>query len=179
MMVMILISYLLCDLCQAICQHAGGKEDLDPDKYTQQQLEKTYWLCIFAINQHVSICHESWLRCSCGREKYPAGHQLCEVDKFEEVMRGMKHHAVAMDVKLTTFTRVWVLLEMHTAVMMRMQTQYFGAESEEAMDLLSIPSAEDAEASVADDNARIIAKVRQAMMMAAAHGEVELLQELI
>jgi len=42
-----------------------------------------------------------------------------------------------------------------------------------------IPSAEDPEASVADDNARIIAKVRQAMMMAAAHGEVELLQELI
>jgi hypothetical protein len=74
----------------------------------------------------------------------------------------MKQHAVAMDESLTTFTRVWVLLEMHTAVMMRMQTQYFGAVSED-IDLLSIiRSAEDAEASVADDKARIVAKIRQA-----------------
>jgi hypothetical protein len=159
------------------------------------------------------------------------------MDKFEEVMTMMKQHAVAMDANLDTFTRVWVLQELHTAAMMRMQTQYIGAESEEAIDLLSIiPSAEDAKASVPDDKARIVAKIRQAdggvaafdaimsaniikelcfnergllpggrdaaldavrkypscinscssrglggtlLMMAAAHGEVELLQELL
>ena len=69
----------------------------------------------------------------------------------------MKQHAVAMDANLATFTRVWVLLELHTAVMMRIQTQYFGALSASA--LLSIPSAQHAEASVADTKLALLLRL--------------------
>ena len=151
----------LTNIVKAICQHAGGKEDLDPRAYTKQQLQKTYWLDIFAINQHVSICHEPWLGCTCGREKYAAGHELCEVDKFVQVMLQMKQHAVAMAANLTIFRLVWVLLELHTAMMMGLLTQYCGVVSEKFLMRPFIPSVEDAKASVAEDKVRILNAIRR------------------
>jgi hypothetical protein len=89
---------------------------------TQQQLHKTYWLCIFAINQHVSICHESSCCAAPAGERSISGHEVCEVHKFEEVMMMIKQHAVAMDANLTTFTRIWVLLELLVAKVRGMRT---------------------------------------------------------
>jgi len=83
------------------------------------------------------------------------------VDKFEEVMMMIKQHAVAMDANLTSFTRVWVLLELHEAIARGMQTHYCGTKHDETLASLTIPSAETAEASVAADKARILAGIRK------------------
>ena len=113
-----------------IAQHATGlsgyfleffvNNDLQHDEDALEELgvhsdvfEKTYWMCIFAVDEHISICGECWgchkalgdkweaahyradpclvcgkakyNPCSCGSVKYPTGHPLSEVDKFHKV----------------------------------------------------------------------------------------------
>lgn len=152
------------NLVVAICQHAGGKSQLFEHCYTKEELDKTYWLCIFAVNQHVSICRD----CPCGAEKYPAGHPRCQMDKFAQVMERMKTHALALDPKLRTLTRVWVLDELNMAInhvldKPGLDTVFYGADIDEKILLCpegSIPSVEDAEASYPEDKVLILGRIK-------------------
>jgi len=147
---------------QAICQHAGGKTDFNPRSYTREELDKTYWLCIFAVNQHVSICKSSWINCNCQNVIYDSTHPLCEMDKFEDVMKLMTRHAVALDANLTTFTRVWVLEEIYTAnVRMNLNTDYCGTVSESSMKSPKLRTVEYAQASIQADRDRILEGIRK------------------
>jgi len=94
-------------------------------------LKLVYWLCIFCVNQHVSICGATWggkdsvtgepyAACSCGKEKYTSGAR-CEMNKFDpmialfkELQPGYKH-LIAGDSKLVLFTRIWVIAEVAEA----------------------------------------------------------------
>ena len=129
---------------------------MNPRSYTREELNKTYWVCIFAVNQHVSICKSSQINCRCANTIYDSAHPLCEMDKFEFVMKLMKRHAVALDANLTTFTRVWVLEELFTAnVRMNINTDYCGTVNGASMKSPNIRSVEDAQASLQADKDRI------------------------
>mmetsp|Transcript_56062 Transcript_56062/g.156188 ORF Transcript_56062/g.156188 Transcript_56062/m.156188 type:complete len:571 (-) Transcript_56062:427-2139(-) len=100
-------------------------------------LSLTYWLCIFAINQHFSICGTCWIcnpqtseelrkpvcgcgkpkfnPCSCGALKWKRGDELFELDKFEQVVKRMRGQVVSVDSDLATLTRIWVVAEINEA----------------------------------------------------------------
>merc|ERR1719352_127265 len=52
------------------------------EELSNDVLDQTYWLCIFAVNEHMSICGDCWIckpqtpeqlrapRCQCGKEKF-------------------------------------------------------------------------------------------------------------
>ena len=101
-------------------------------------LEETYWLCIFAVNEHASICGDCWScrgkdkwcpeqfaenPCSgCGKVKFnPCGclsrklwqdDDDYEIDKFDEVVKLMEGGlVVSLDPQLAALKRVWVVAE--------------------------------------------------------------------
>jgi len=87
------------------------------------------------------------------------------MDKFGEVMMMMKHHAVALDGELKSFSRVWVLAELHTALTRGMQTQYCGSVKPallEDSEGVKVPRVQDAQASVEDDKRRILQQIEAA-----------------
>ena len=79
-------------LVEAILGHASGQILPAENVLSSEELEKCYWLCIFGVNQHVSICGTLENPCSCGATKYVNGHRRCEMDKFGLMMR---HFAVS------------------------------------------------------------------------------------
>eukprot|EP00439_Symbiodinium_sp_Y106_P086849 s519_g36.t1 len=102
------------DLIEAEVQDAG-------------QLDSSRWLCIFAVNQHVSICDKTWggkdsllgrpyIPCGCRKEKVHSGI-FCEMNKFDAMIALFKErhpryeHVVAVDDGLHVLTRIWVIAE--------------------------------------------------------------------
>ena len=102
-------------------------------------LNKAYWLCIFAVNEHLTICGDCWtckpstqaefaaLRCKCGKRKFnpcdcgslklKKGDEKFEVDKFDDVVKLMKGGlVVSLDPELQTLKRVWVVAEIGEAM---------------------------------------------------------------
>lgn len=146
-------------LVKAICQHASGKMELFSHMYTEEELDKTFWLCIFGVNQHVSICPSN---CPCGSPKYLAGTK-CQMDKFALVMKNIPRHALAMDLQLQTLTRVWVLSELDEAMNGEVPkpTEFCGIVSNEMRDDPHVPSIQDAAATYPQDKERIIAEIQR------------------
>lgn len=142
------------DLVRAICSHASGKMELFADFYSDSELNKTFWLCIFGVNQHVSICDTIPEPCTCASPKYKSG-LLCQMNKFPLVMQHIRKHALAMDSKLQTLTRVWVLSELNTALYSdTLDTEFCGVDLDLEKLLnanLLIPSVRDCEASYAGE----------------------------
>jgi urocanate hydratase len=104
---------------------------------------------------------------------YDSSSPLCEMDKFEDVMKLMKRHAVALDANLTTFTRVWVLEELYTAnVRMNLVTDYCGTVSKSSMKSPNIHTVEDAQASIQADKDRILEGIRRGPGGVAAFDQV-------
>eukprot|EP00900_Chrysochromulina_parva_P007735 jgi/Chrpa1/16963/Chrysochromulina_OHIO_Genome00004793-RA len=146
-------------LVRAICEHAAGKNELFPHMYTQAERAKTYWLCIFAVNQHAAACH--FMGCSCGCPKFGSGDVKCQVDKFPRVMRRMSSHGLAMDLQLRTLTRVWVLSELETAMHSSppLATKFCGVVSTEILERPEVPSVLQAEASFEADRELILTAI--------------------
>eukprot|EP00927_Polykrikos_kofoidii_P065090 TRINITY_DN60888_c0_g1_i1.p1 TRINITY_DN60888_c0_g1~~TRINITY_DN60888_c0_g1_i1.p1 ORF type:complete len:551 (+),score=50.44 TRINITY_DN60888_c0_g1_i1:65-1717(+) len=155
---------LFLGLVRAIAQCVAGKESLSLDSYTDEELQSTWWLCIFGVNQHRSICGTQWNPCDCGADKFLDG-DLCEMNKFAEVMRFIPRHALAMDPTLKTLKRIWVQSEVGEALASGKNTHFFGNPSL----LLSkaafvqgssiVPRVQDAEATYEADKTRILAHV--------------------
>jgi len=110
--------------------------------FMKEELDETYWLCIFAVNEHRAICGDCWTcnpggcsgwtsadfanpycncglkrnPCSCGSLKYGPGDPSYEIDKFPLVVQQMKGGLVAsLDARLQTLRRVWVVSEVAEA----------------------------------------------------------------
>jgi len=114
-------------------------KDLSPDK-----LANKYWLCIFAVNQHHTVCGDCWTchelpkwldnpkihiqanrcllcdeikpyPCSCGSTKWGPQDEDCEIDKFSLVLAEMEEVVVALDGTFSAFTRMWCVSEIAEA----------------------------------------------------------------
>lgn len=149
-------------LVLAICEHAAGKQFLYVDMYTEEELRKSYWLCIFGVNQHVSICGTTFNPCDCGGPKHVWGMQ-CQMDKFSLMMDNIPNHALALDPSLRTVTRVWVLSELDEALHGNVEklTCFCGNVDPEFQINPSPPSVEQAEASFPSDKDLIVGKIKE------------------
>mmetsp|Transcript_1374 Transcript_1374/g.3696 ORF Transcript_1374/g.3696 Transcript_1374/m.3696 type:complete len:780 (+) Transcript_1374:70-2409(+) len=89
---------------------------------------RTYWMCVFSVNQHRALCGASsvpqgkdtvtgkrYRVCPCGGQKYSEG-AFCEADKFHLVMSELNspgfRFVMAVDQKCRTLTRAWCMLEL-------------------------------------------------------------------
>jgi hypothetical protein len=98
--------------------------------------------------------------CNCKQVKHFNGDPLCEMDKFDDIVKMMKQHAVALDSELKTFSRVWVLSELNAALALGMQTQYCGKVKHTNAAAVHIPSVKDAEASFPADKELILKRIK-------------------
>jgi len=90
-------------------------------------LSSRWWLCIFCVNQHISICNATWggadtvtkipyRPCDCGQAKHSDGEE-CEMNKFDQMIeliqkRQPKYkHVIAADLRLGALERIWVIAE--------------------------------------------------------------------
>lgn len=146
---------------KAITQFAAGKESLDAKDYSEIQLRLTFWLCIFAVNQHTAICGTSRNPCSCGSEKFLPPHPQAEIDKFEDVMHNIRSHMVAMDLSLSVLKRVWVLAEIGVAIKLGKKTLFLGSLPEDLVlhGSAHVPLVQDGEASDERDKDRILHEI--------------------
>jgi len=125
-------------------------------------LKMPYWMCIFAVNQHVSICGTESFPCNCGRQKYPSGHERCQVDKFDEVMNLMPDGiTVALDAELQTLSRAWCLAEIGEAIRLNQRIRFVGkiVNQPSAIDI-TVPSVAACQATYPSDREFILEKIR-------------------
>ncbi|CAE7330022.1 unnamed protein product [Symbiodinium sp. CCMP2592] len=102
-------------------------------------LEYTYWICAFAVNQHVSICHSNpYDRDPLTQELHPVCHCSCvniidpdgrssasEINKFDDMMchlvrTGGCRQVIAADQDLDLFHRAWCVAEIAEAKRLQM-----------------------------------------------------------
>ena len=127
--------------------------------YTDEEKAKTFWLCIFGVNQHVSIC--KWENpnrsCSCATvDPYKPQDARFEMDKFSLIMESISQHGLALDAGLVTLKRVWVLSELDYAMSHGLETKFCGEVNMEVLQSPVVPSVRDAEASYPEDKDRIV-----------------------
>lgn len=148
-------------LVEAIMGHASGQLLPAENVLSEEELEKTYWLCIFGVNQHVSICGTAHNPCDCGSPKFLNGHPCCEMDKFGLMMQHIQEHALAIDRQMVTLTRIWVLKELQTALAMAIPTEFNGTMSFSGAfaDEQHLPSVREAEASRQEDRHLILGDI--------------------
>lgn len=132
-------------------------------------LDKRYWLCIFAINEHHAICGTSSNPCTCGAKKFLDNHELCEVNKFGDVMRLMDCLVVSLDRDLVTLSRVWCIAEIGMALQQGKDIKFnlagFGLSNKCKHKLLAqgiasvLRNVEDCEATNESDRAMILSSI--------------------
>jgi len=145
-------------LVEAIMAHASGQVLANAEMCTEDDLEKTYWLCIFGVNQHVSICGTESYPCDCRAEKWLNDHPLCEMNKFGLMMKHISEHVLVMDNNLVSLSRIWVLKELHTALSLGISTELCGDVPGD-MSVIHMPSVRDALATREEDKRFILADV--------------------
>eukprot|EP00438_Fugacium_kawagutii_P018635 Skav224581 [mRNA] locus=scaffold246:222256:224421:- [translate_table: standard] len=98
------------------------------------RLDDTYWICAFAVNQHISICHSNPFDrdpftnelhpvCTCSSVNIsdPDGRSTTsEINKFDDMMyhlatTGICRQVVAVDQQLDLFRRAWCVAEIAEA----------------------------------------------------------------
>ena len=103
------------------------------------RLDDTYWICAFAVNQHISICHSN----PCDRDPFTNQlHPVChcnstniidsdgrsassEINKFDDMMHllattGGCRQVIAVDKPLDLFRRAWCVAEIAEAKRLQM-----------------------------------------------------------
>eukprot|EP00927_Polykrikos_kofoidii_P083794 TRINITY_DN8664_c0_g1_i1.p1 TRINITY_DN8664_c0_g1~~TRINITY_DN8664_c0_g1_i1.p1 ORF type:complete len:651 (-),score=107.70 TRINITY_DN8664_c0_g1_i1:1777-3606(-) len=115
------------DLVRSIVRHASGGDMWqlgssfeDACRLYEPFLHKRYWVCLFCVNEHRSICGDPFIKCTCNLEKYKEASPRCEYDKFESVAEILHDRGdsmiVALDSELHAFRRAWVMEEMYIAI---------------------------------------------------------------
>ena len=103
------------------------------------RLDDTYWICAFAVNQHICICHKNPYDrdpltnelhpvCSCSSVNLvdPDGRSTAsEVNKFDDMMHhlveaGSCKQVIAVDESLDLFQRAWCVAEIAEAKRLQM-----------------------------------------------------------
>lgn len=112
----------------ALLDDPKGLDFLEAELSDAGVLDSTRWLCIFCVNQHISICNQPWngcdsitgqaySPCGCQREKLHSGDG-CEMNKFDDMINVFKQrlphyqHLAAADFGLELLTRIWVIAEL-------------------------------------------------------------------
>jgi hypothetical protein len=143
-------------------------------KKNPDALDKVYWLDIFAVNQHITICGEELegrlpvFPSHYDASKPKGGEIACETDKFHEVVQIVSRVMLSLDPELKTLLRLWVHNEIAEVVRagkplsIRMVS---GITKEATVKLVRgefiVPPVKDAKFSVRDDYERTIEKVEQ------------------
>jgi hypothetical protein len=111
---------------------------------SEDALQSTYWMCLWAVNEHLSICGDcfdcrtkastAWSKedfksptckvcgtekrnpCPCGSAKTPPTDDQYEIDKFDLVVAEMDALVVSLDKSLQTIDRIWVQSEIGRAL---------------------------------------------------------------
>eukprot|EP00927_Polykrikos_kofoidii_P036001 TRINITY_DN30455_c0_g1_i1.p1 TRINITY_DN30455_c0_g1~~TRINITY_DN30455_c0_g1_i1.p1 ORF type:complete len:622 (-),score=86.89 TRINITY_DN30455_c0_g1_i1:226-2091(-) len=123
------------DLLRAILRHATGGEFChlgasfeDACRLYAPHLDKRYWLCIFCVNEHLSICSDPQIKCKCKVDKCAEAHPRCEYNKFDAVAGHLQGRGgsmiVAIDTELHALKRAWVMEEMHIAIQLGMRMDF-------------------------------------------------------
>eukprot|EP00930_Biecheleria_cincta_P001666 TRINITY_DN10279_c0_g1_i3.p1 TRINITY_DN10279_c0_g1~~TRINITY_DN10279_c0_g1_i3.p1 ORF type:complete len:691 (+),score=162.73 TRINITY_DN10279_c0_g1_i3:91-2073(+) len=126
-------------------------------------LDKTYWLCVFAVNEHAAICGTCWTcsqddrwkqdpkthlqaetclicrkekhnPCKCGMKKTEPGDESHEIDLFDFVVGFVDALVVCLDPNLEAIRRVWCVAEVGRAL--KAGTVYFRLAQGLAADLV-------------------------------------------
>ena len=103
------------------------------------RLDETYWICAFAVNQHISICHSNpYDRDPFTNQLHPVCHcnstniidsdgrsVSSEINKFDDMMRllattGGCRQVIAVDKSLDLFRRAWCVAEIAEAKRLQM-----------------------------------------------------------
>ena len=103
------------------------------------RLDHTYWICAFAVNQHISICHSNpYDRDPFTNQLHPVCHcnstniidsdgrsASSEINKFDDMMRllattGGCRQVIAVDKSLDLFHRAWCVAEIAEAKRLQM-----------------------------------------------------------
>ena len=103
------------------------------------RLDETYWICAFAVNQHISICHSNpYDRDPFTNQLHPVCHcnstniidsdgrsASSEINKFDDMMRllattGGCRQVIAVDKPLDLFRRAWCVAEIAEAKRLQM-----------------------------------------------------------
>lgn len=104
-----------------------------------ERLNDTYWICAFAVNQHISICHSNpydrdpftdelhpVCKCECENISDPDGRStVSEINKFDDMMfhlattKGCRQ-VIAVDQQLDLFRRAWCVAEIAEAKRLQM-----------------------------------------------------------
>eukprot|EP00929_Paragymnodinium_shiwhaense_P043129 TRINITY_DN22225_c0_g1_i2.p1 TRINITY_DN22225_c0_g1~~TRINITY_DN22225_c0_g1_i2.p1 ORF type:complete len:779 (+),score=114.59 TRINITY_DN22225_c0_g1_i2:125-2461(+) len=141
------------DLCAAMVAHALGEPDFEfiahllnnfdldriEEMLTLEDLQRTYWVCAFCVNQHRSICGSNPQEtldpvtghrhdvCACGAIKYYNDSEplrddgksvKCEMNKFDDMLSYLAAtdpafgHVVAVDRGFALFSRAWCVAEL-------------------------------------------------------------------
>ncbi|CAJ1335936.1 unnamed protein product [Effrenium voratum] len=182
------------DLIEAQIQDAG-------------KLDSSRWLCIFAVNQHISICNQTWggkdacteqlyTPCTCGKEKVHSG-ALCEMNKFDAMIELFKarcpkyEHVVAVDDGLYLLTRIWVIAEIAEVFRHELPCKVVLLEprSQELLSNVQVMDVRNAQASRPEDVELILAKIpdkeefntrtRVALMVVAHLASLQLRAEMV
>ncbi|CAE8584387.1 unnamed protein product [Polarella glacialis] len=162
---------------------------LEEELYWKSKLDQTYWICLFAVNQHASICArilpqecdpvtgKQPLPCSCdsakfGSETPPLRHDgqsiLCEMNKFDDMMACIAAaepgfaQLLAVDKDFTIFRRAWCVAEIHQAYSLRLPQKmlvFSEATLTRYKSYLKTLKVEDMEASHPADRDMILARI--------------------
>ena len=156
-------SNLFRDLVASVAAHALGEHsfdfvaellsDMEGTKIVEEALlvrgllERSYWICAFAVNQHAGICGENpkpdidpvtqvpHPTCPCSMPKFfnkdpplnENGESIhCEMNKFDDMMALLAEHTlgfgqvISVDAHLDLFGRAWCVAELAEAYRRRM-----------------------------------------------------------
>eukprot|EP00930_Biecheleria_cincta_P071851 TRINITY_DN59306_c0_g1_i1.p1 TRINITY_DN59306_c0_g1~~TRINITY_DN59306_c0_g1_i1.p1 ORF type:complete len:537 (-),score=101.90 TRINITY_DN59306_c0_g1_i1:77-1666(-) len=153
-------------LVAGIMAHASGQVLAAEELCSQDQLEKTYWTCIFSVNHHRSICGSKWYPCECGAEKCLDNHPSSEIhiDVLALMMQQIPAHAVALDNNHLALTRIWVLQELQVACSLGLTSEFISTTGLSSDALVSV---KDAKASREEDRCMILAHISNSLGVAA------------
>jgi len=162
---------------------------LEEELYWKSKLDQTFWICLFAVNQHASICGRILpqecdpvtgrqpLPCACGFGKFgsqtpPLRHDgqsiLCEMNKFDDMMACIAAaepgfaQLLAVDKDFTIFRRAWCVAEIHQAYSLRLPQKmlvFSEATLTRHKSYLKTLKVEDMEASHPADRDMILARI--------------------
>ncbi|CAE8650263.1 unnamed protein product [Polarella glacialis] len=162
---------------------------LEEELYWEGKLDQTFWICLFAVNQHASICArilpqecdpvtgKQPLPCTCGFGKFgsqtpPLRHDgqsiLCEMNKFDDMMACIAAaepgfaQLLAVDKDFTIFRRAWCVAEIHQAYSLRLPQKmlvFSEATLTRYKSYLKTLKVEDMEASHPADRDMILARI--------------------
>jgi len=138
------------DVVLAIARYATGIQNpATVEKKTfsagiaHSDLEKSFWMCMFAANHHA---------------KDRPGHALADMDTLQRVISSMGSMLVVLDTDLKVLSRAWCVVEVYEAALVGKKISFAGNFTDhKILKGLTIPGLDDCETSEMGDRARLVA----------------------